>query len=169
MHNLIEERNRDQDARGGHSSSDDGGDDAPNDAPCGPCSSCVGCFCKEEDSVRESPGGSHTRPYSQSHPTLQSPPACLPPLPRADDILFIHLILIEHLLCDRMVNKTCKSGGGLIRSVSNVVGPELPFRRKEYLSTEETEPRNGLMIKVSDTLCMTFFIILFFFYFICHC
>lgn len=54
--------------------------------------------------------------------------------------------------------------GGLIRSVSNVVAPELPFRRKEYLSTEETEPRNGLMTTVSDTLCMTFFTILFFFY-----
>lgn len=103
---LLPLLSADEDACGGHSSRDDGSNDAPDDATCGPCACCVGCLCKKRDSVRESPGGSHSALFPAPPP--KSPPTCLPLFPRAEDILFIHLILNDHLLCDR-VNKTYKS------------------------------------------------------------
>lgn len=43
----------DEDACGGHSRSNDGSNDAPNNATCGPCARCVGGLCEEKDSVKE--------------------------------------------------------------------------------------------------------------------
>lgn len=92
---LLPLLSADEDACGSHSSRDDGSNDAPDDATCGPCACCVGCLCKKRDSVRESPGGSHSALFPAPPP--KSPPTCLPLFPRAEDILFIHLILNDQI------------------------------------------------------------------------
>lgn len=78
----------DEDACGSHRGSDDGRDDAPDDATRGPCACCVGGLCKKRDSVKGSPGGSHSSLFLA--PLPKSPPTCLPSLPRAGDILILN-------------------------------------------------------------------------------